>query len=98
MLTKYITSVRTTFSPFNARSGKTARNFLACLPPNARSNMAIEVKMLGQQDAHKPADLVIAFKDGKEMRMDLEKMKLRDVQTEVDRHSRGLRRKEELAG
>ncbi|KAH9815711.1 54S ribosomal protein L44, mitochondrial, partial [Teratosphaeria destructans] len=98
MLTKYITSVRTTFSPFNARSGKTARNFLACLPPNARSNMAIEVNMLGQQDAHKTADLVIAFKDGQEMKMDLEKMKLRDVQTEVDRHSRVLRRKEELAG
>lgn len=30
------------------------------------------------------------------MSLDVEKMKLRDIQTEVDRHSRALRRKEEL--
>jgi len=32
------------------------------------------------------------------MQLDLEKMKLKDIQTEVDRHSRGLKRQEELAG
>lgn len=30
--------------------------------------------------------------------MDLEKMKIKDIQTEVDRHSRTLRRQEELSG
>jgi hypothetical protein len=30
--------------------------------------------------------------------MDLEKMKIRDVEGEVNRHARGLRRVEELAG
>lgn len=30
------------------------------------------------------------------MKLDVEKMKFRDIQTEVDRHSRALRRKEEL--
>lgn len=98
MLTKYITAVRTTFSPFNARSGKTARNFLALLPPNARSTMSIDVKVLGKNASAQPASLALKFKDGKEMQLDLEKMKIKDIQEEVDRHSRVLRRQEELAG
>ena len=98
MLTKYITAVRTSFSPFNARSGKTARNFLALLPPNARSTMAIDVKMLRKSARAQPASLALKFKDGKEMQLDLEKMKIKDIQEEVDRHSRVLRRQEELAG
>jgi len=32
------------------------------------------------------------------MKLDLDNMKIRDIQTEVDRHSRGLRRIEELTG
>ena len=32
------------------------------------------------------------------MELDLERMKLKDIQSEVDRHSRVLRRQEELAG
>lgn len=61
MLTKYLTNVTTTFSPFNARSGKTVRNFLALLPPNAHSKMAISVKMLGQRDSLMPASLALKF-------------------------------------
>ena len=61
MITKYITAVTTGFSPFNARSGKTVRNFLALLPPNARSKMAIDVKMFGQREAEKPASLSLKF-------------------------------------
>ncbi|EMC95264.1 hypothetical protein BAUCODRAFT_123727 [Baudoinia panamericana UAMH 10762] len=98
MLTKYLTAVSTAFSPFNARSGKTARNFLALLPPNARSRMAIDVKMFARADVDKPASLSLKFKDGKEMKLDLEKLKLKDIQVEVDRHSRLLKRQEELAG
>ncbi|KAM0709377.1 hypothetical protein Q7P35_003415 [Cladosporium inversicolor] len=98
MLTKYLTSVTTAFSPFNPKSGKTARNFLAMLPPNARSTMAIDVKMLSQTQKSLPATLALKFKDGKEMNIDLEKMKIRDIQTEVDRHSRQLLRQEELNG
>ncbi|RMZ02560.1 hypothetical protein D0862_05987 [Hortaea werneckii] len=105
MITKYITGITTSFSPFNPRSGKTIRNFLASLPPNARSTMRIGVKMFGQNDAAKPAILDLTFnqltreikiEDGREMKLDVEKMKFRDIQTEVDRHSRALRRKEEL--
>lgn len=61
MLTKYLTSVSTTFSAFNPRSGKTVRNFLALLPPNARSKMAVEVKMLSRADSAQEASLVLKF-------------------------------------
>lgn len=61
MITKYLTGVTTTFSPFNARSGKTARNFLALLPPNARSTMAIDVKMLPKAQAATPVFLGLKF-------------------------------------
>lgn len=61
MLTKYLTGVTASFSPFNARSGKTARNFLALLPPNARSTMSIDVKMLGREGANVPASLGLKF-------------------------------------
>jgi len=61
MLTKYLTSVATAFSPFNPKSGKTARNFLALLPPNARSTMAIDVKLLDQTKASLPAMLALKF-------------------------------------
>ena len=98
MLTKYITAVSATFSPFNARSGKTARNFLALLPPNARSTMSIDIKMLGRNASELPASLGLKFKDGKDMQLDLEKMKIKEIQEAVDRHSRVLQRQEELAG
>ena len=61
MLTKYITSVNAVFSPFNARSGKTARNFLALLPPNARSTMAIDVQMMGRNASIQPPSLALKF-------------------------------------
>lgn len=38
------------------------------------------------------------IEDGKEMNMDLEKMKIKEIQSEVDRHSRQLLRQEELNG
>ncbi|KAK3718997.1 39S ribosomal protein L44, mitochondrial [Vermiconidia calcicola] len=98
MLTKYITNVRSRFSPFNIRSGKTARNFLALLPPNARTTMKIDVQMLGRNASAQPASMALKFKDGKEMQFDLEKMKIKDIQEEVGRHSRTLKRQEELAG
>ncbi|THY36511.1 hypothetical protein D6D01_00390 [Aureobasidium pullulans] len=98
MITRFLTSVSTAFSPFNPKSGKTARNFLALLPPNARSTMKIDVKQLSRADANRPALLALKFKDGKEMNLDLDTLKIKDIMTEVDRHSRMLGRKEELAG
>jgi len=42
--------------------------------------------------------LSVKFKDGKELTLDLKKMRITDVTEEVDRHSRILARKEELDG
>jgi large subunit ribosomal protein L53 len=61
MLTKYLTSVTTAFSPFNPKSGKTARNFLALLPPTAHKTMAIDVKILSQAQKIVPATLALKF-------------------------------------
>jgi len=61
MLTKYLTSVTTAFSPFNPKSGKTARNFLALLPPTAHKTMTIDVKVLSQAQKVLPATLALKF-------------------------------------
>lgn len=61
MITRFLTSVSTAFSPFNPKSGKTARNFLALLPPNARQTMKIDIKQLPRADAAKPALLALKF-------------------------------------
>jgi len=42
--------------------------------------------------------MTFSTEDGKEMSIDLEKMKIREIQNEVDRHSRQLKRQEELNG
>ena len=114
MITRFITSVRTTFNPFSPY-GKTARSFLALLPPNARHSMKIDVKMLPRA-SQDPASLGLSFsmstlsimyqvvwadqcgaEDGKEMNLDLAKLKIKDITNEVDRHSRQLGRKEDLS-
>ncbi|KAF2831292.1 hypothetical protein CC86DRAFT_137340 [Ophiobolus disseminans] len=97
MLTRFLTDVRITFNPFSARS-KSARLFLSLIPPNARTEgMKVEAKML-PRTSQEPANLAVKFKDGKEMNLDLSKMRITDVMEEVDRHSRTLARKEELLG
>lgn len=40
----------------------------------------------------------VSIEDGKEMKLDTEKLKIKDVMEEVDRHSRMLHRQEELTG
>jgi large subunit ribosomal protein L53 len=52
MITRFLTEVSTRFNPFSARA-KTARSFLALLPPNARSTMKVDIKMLPQHSKEK---------------------------------------------
>ena len=47
MITRFITSVKTSFNPFRPQS-KTARLFLSFLPPDARQTMKIDAKLLPQ--------------------------------------------------
>jgi large subunit ribosomal protein L53 len=97
MITRFLTDVRVTFNPFSPRS-KPARLFLSLIPSDARANgMKIEHKML-PRTSKEVATLGVKFKDGKEMNLDLSKMRITDVMEEVDRHSRTLARKEELLG
>lgn len=69
MITRFLTSVTTAFAPFNPKAGKTARNFLAMLPPNARSTMAINVKMLPRTEANKPTILSLTFSTSATLRL-----------------------------
>ncbi|KAF2088312.1 mitochondrial ribosomal protein L44 [Saccharata proteae CBS 121410] len=96
MITRFLTNVSTRFNPFAPRH-RAARTFLALLPPNARQEMKIDAKMLPRHSTE-AATLELKFKDGKEMKLDLEKLKIRDIEEEVNRHSRMLNRQEELAG
>ncbi|KAF2204472.1 hypothetical protein GQ43DRAFT_387832 [Delitschia confertaspora ATCC 74209] len=97
MITRFLTDVRVKFNPFSPRS-KSARIFLSLIPPQARAEgMKIDAKMLPRTSTE-PANLELKFKDGKEMKLDLDKMRLPEVMEQVDRHSRQLARKEELLG
>ncbi|KAJ4345248.1 39S ribosomal protein L44, mitochondrial [Didymosphaeria variabile] len=97
MITRFLTDVRVKFNPFSPRA-KPARLFLSLIPPNARADgMKVETKMLPRTSTE-PATLDVKFKDGKELKLELDKMRIPEVMEEVDRHSRILARKEELTG
>ncbi|KAI9851771.1 MAG: 39S ribosomal protein L44, mitochondrial [Thelocarpon superellum] len=96
MITRFITDVRSTFNPFS-RQAKTARLFLSFLPPNARQTMKIETTLL-PRNSRQRSILSLKFKDGKEMTLDVEKLGVKGVVEEVDRHSRSLSRQEALTG
>lgn len=60
MITRFLTEVNTKFNPF-MRTAKTARNFLALLPPNARADgMKINAKML-PRFSKEPTTLELKF-------------------------------------
>ncbi|KAF2146856.1 uncharacterized protein K452DRAFT_218219 [Aplosporella prunicola CBS 121167] len=96
MITRYMTEVTTKFNPFSPRA-KVARTFLAMLPPDARLTMKISSTVLPRISTEPPT-LSLKFKDGKEMALNLEKLKIGEVEEEVNRHSRKLAREEELNG
>ncbi|TQS39227.1 hypothetical protein Golomagni_00247 [Golovinomyces magnicellulatus] len=96
MITKFITEVKTVFNPFSVNA-KPTRLFLSFLPPNARKTMSIETKLLPKEST-KPSQLYLKFKDGMELNLKPDTLKLHDICDEVDRHSRILLRKEELSG
>lgn len=48
--------------------------------------------------SQEPSSLSLKFKDGKELKLDAEKLNIKDIMAEVDRHSRMLSRQAELLG
>ena len=59
MITRHITAVTTKFNPFS-RDARTARIFLSMLPPNARTAMKIDTKILAR-DSKEPSTLHLKF-------------------------------------
>ncbi|MCJ1306518.1 39S ribosomal protein L44, mitochondrial [Agyrium rufum] len=96
MITKFLTGVSTKFNPFSPRA-KVCRIFLAQMPPDARRTMQVKTKLL-PRTSEEGSSLALKFSDGKEMAFDTEKWGIKDVMEEVDRHSRGLQRKQDLKG
>ncbi|ETS87375.1 hypothetical protein PFICI_01203 [Pestalotiopsis fici W106-1] len=96
MITRFITEVNTKFNPFSAASRST-RLFLANLPPNCRANggMKLTTSLLPRASTESPL-LHIKFKDGKEMKLDGEKLGIKGIVEEVDRHSRMLQKQADL--
>jgi len=96
MITRFITEVHARFNPFSARA-KVCRVFLAQFGPSVFQNIKFDTKLLPKTSTE-PSTLKIKFQDGKVLDLNAEKLGVKDVFEEVDRHSRTLSRKAELAG
>ncbi|KAK7418975.1 39S ribosomal protein L44, mitochondrial [Neonectria magnoliae] len=95
MITKFMTEVTAKFNPFST-CAKPARLFLTFLPPNARaSGMAITTTLLPRHSAE-PSSLRVKFKDGKELNFNCEKINIKGLVEELDRHSRQLQKTADL--
>ncbi|KIW07608.1 uncharacterized protein PV09_01558 [Verruconis gallopava] len=94
MISQFISGVSAKFNPF-VRAQRMPRLFLSMLPPDSRTSMKISVSQLPRDSAEK-GSLSVTFKDGMEMSFNPEKVKIKEVMAEVDRHSRMLARKENL--
>ncbi|KAL7628225.1 39S ribosomal protein L44, mitochondrial [Parahypoxylon ruwenzoriense] len=99
MITRFITEVNTKFNPFSMRSRAT-RLFLSSLPPNARRHgMQINTNLL-PRTSNEPPTLHVKFtseEDGMEMKLDGEKLGIKGIIEEVDRHSRVLQKQADLS-
>jgi len=97
MITRYFTSTTISFNPF-VRGGRTARIFASLLPPDARATGVKVTTTVLPRDSKVGGRVEVVFKDGKEVKLDTTKMTIADVVEQMDRHSRGLERADELAG
>jgi len=59
--------------------------------------MKVDTKMLPRTSRDR-SSVTVKFKDGKLLKLDAEKLGIKGVVDEVDRHSRILSRQEELTG
>ncbi|KAI1339604.1 putative ribosomal protein YmL44, mitochondrial [Xylariaceae sp. FL0016] len=95
MITRFITEVNTKFNPFSM-SSRATRLFLSSLPSNARSQgMQINTKLLPRTSTE-TASIMVKFKDGKEMALNGEKLGIKGIIEELDRHSRILQKQASL--
>ncbi|KAK9484553.1 hypothetical protein V1527DRAFT_497460 [Lipomyces starkeyi] len=93
MITKYFTSAVVRFDPLSQR--KTARIFLARIPPTTRNLIKIRTEFLGKSPTDKPL-ISVTFRDGKTIELDPSKESIGDVIERLDRHSRALHLQEQM--
>lgn len=86
MITKYFTKVAVKFDPF-AASAKPVRLFLARIPSQQKSGVAVDFKVLTKNE--KPS-VSVTFKDKHVMDADPEMMTFQDLSEHFDQHSRKL--------
>ena len=107
MKTSYLTSLTARFNPFTP-SSKVPRLVLSLLGPSAQKTIKITTTQLPRSSAE-TSILELGFKDGKMMKWTWgervaeggrkkEQASIKDIEEEVDRHARVLKRKEELSG
>lgn len=106
MITTYMTSLKTSFNAFSP-SSKVPRLFVTMLPANAHKTIQIKSITLPRTSTE-PSTLELGFKDGKVLKYSWggiaaegtksSPVSLPSIVEEVNRHARGLARKEELAG
>ncbi|TGZ76346.1 hypothetical protein EX30DRAFT_336717 [Ascodesmis nigricans] len=96
MHTRFFTSVKLRFNPFDLR-GKTPRLFAALLPPDARAQgMKIQTEVLPRND-RSGGFVEVVFTDGDKYAVQTKNVGIKDVVEEVERRTRLMARKEELA-
>ncbi|RMJ13222.1 hypothetical protein CDV36_007120 [Fusarium kuroshium] len=95
MITKFMTEVTAKFNPFSA-CAKPARLFLTFMPPTARANGTTITTTILPRDSKEPSSLRVKFKDGKELDFNCQKINIKGLVEEVDRHSRQLQKAADL--
>ncbi|KAH8170193.1 39S ribosomal protein l53/MRP-L53 domain-containing protein [Sarocladium implicatum] len=95
MITKFMTEIQTRFNPFSP-CAKPARLFLTFLPPNARSQGIVINTALLPRTSQEPSSVSVKFKDGKQLKFDCDKINIKGLVEEMDRHSRQLQKAADL--
>ncbi|SMN22086.1 similar to Saccharomyces cerevisiae YMR225C MRPL44 Mitochondrial ribosomal protein of the large subunit [Maudiozyma saulgeensis] len=95
MITKYFTKVIVRFNPFG-KEAKTARLFLASIPPRQRiMGTKIENELLNGTSTKEPI-IKVVYKDKKEDSVDPRVLSFMEIANKLDGHSRQLRLKETI--
>lgn len=87
MITKYFKSVVLRIPPMG-HATKVGRVFMANLPPRARAEVKVDLKLL-DSNAEKP-ELKVTYKDGTTISADITRIASNDMVETFDRHSRKL--------
>ncbi|PHH76359.1 hypothetical protein CDD83_4264 [Cordyceps sp. RAO-2017] len=96
MITKFMTEITTKFNPFSTCS-KPARLFLTYLPPNIRSRGTTVTTTVLPRHSQETSSVAVKFKDGKQLSFSCEKITIKGIIEEVDRHSRLLQKAVDLS-